>query len=387
MDHLANENKGAFRVKDWWWSKVALLMGMIYLFAAWFNISFEKFIPLSLLSLTTITGFAGMGYLFNDLFDIEKDKQAGKRNFLAGKSALVVITLFLVSAIFVFVPWWFLPKNKFSIILIGVQLTLFIVYSAPPVRLKERGLAGIVTDSLYAHGIPPVLAAYTFSLAAGYTFATTAIAVLFAWQTTAGFRNILIHQWEDLEADEKSGSKNFVARIGAEKFYPAVKWLIEAELVLAIAFFKVLCNINLCFLTCTILIAALTLAVLMLYRNKTIPEFLNGLWRYFPNNVYEKWFPVAYLILLSFADLRFIILLVLHLLLFNFDFYVQSADKLYGSWKSVAFKGLLVTFKIWLSYPVNYFIYYLFRIFGVDLKKENLSAGEYLKRREHKTRS
>jgi len=381
MDHLASTNKGAFRVKDWWWSKAALLMGMIYLFAFWYHISFEKFVPLSLLSLTTITGFASMGYLFNDLFDIEKDRLAGKSNFLADKPAALVTLFFLISAAFVFAPWWFLPKNNFSYVLIGTQLLLFIVYSAPPVRLKERGLAGIITDALYAHGLPPVLAAYTFALAADHPFSNKAIAILFAWQTIAGFRNILIHQWEDAEADEKSGSKNLAATIGSSKFYDAIKWLILIEVALALAFFTALCLTNLWFVACSIIIVALTSTVLILYRNQTVSQFLSSLWRYFPNNVYEKWLPVIYLALLSSADVRFIILLILHLLLFNFDFYIQTSDKVYGAWKSVAFKGTLITVKIWLSYPVNYFIYYSFRVLGVDLKKKNISAAGYLKSR------
>jgi len=381
MDNSVSANKGAFRVNDWWWSKAALLMGMIYLFAERYHISFEKFIPLAVLSLTTITGFASMGYLFNDLFDIEKDTLAGKRNFLAGKSSLATLVFFLASAVFVLLPWWFLPKNKFSFILIGVQFGLFIIYSAPPIRLKERGLAGIITDALYAHGIPAILAAYTFALAAHYVFPTADIFVLFAWQTVAGFRNILIHQAEDLEADKKAGSKNFVTGMESEDFYSALKCLIGVELLLCISFFGVLCSGNLLFAVCMAVILALSITVLILFRHQTMPRFLNSLWRYFPNNLYEKWLPAVYLALLTLGDAWFVILLILHFGIFNFNVYVQLADKLYGVWKSIAFKGMLISLKIWFSYPVNYFIYYLLRLFGVDLKKENISALDYLRKR------
>ena len=49
MVSQGNPYSGIFRVKDWWWSKAALLMGLVYLFAAWYHISFEEFIPLSIL--------------------------------------------------------------------------------------------------------------------------------------------------------------------------------------------------------------------------------------------------------------------------------------------------------------------------------------------------
>ena len=374
MNDSAGANKGAFRVKDWWWSKAALLMGMVYLFTARYHIPFGKFIPLSLLSLTTITGFASLGYLFNDMFDIEKDRLAGKRNFLAGRSAGTIILLFLLSATFVLAPWYWLPKDNFSFILIGLQLVLFIIYSAPPIRLKEQGLAGIVTDALYAHGIPPVLAAYTFALAGNYPFTVTDIAFLFAWQTLAGFRNILIHQAEDMPADRISGSRNFVAGIAQATFQEIVTRLISMELLLGGVYFSVLGYYHLPFYLFLSLSVSLALFLLIL------PRLLKSPGRYFPNNIYEKWLPVAYLLLLGGEDLRFIILFVIHLLLFNFDFYVQTADKIYGRWKSVAFTGMLISLKIWLSYPVNYFIYYSLRIFGVDLKKENVSAAQYLRK-------
>jgi 4-hydroxybenzoate polyprenyltransferase len=372
---------GVFRIKDWWWSKAALLMGLIYLFAAWYHISFEKFIPLAILSLITITGFAGIGYLFNDLFDIEKDTIAGKRNFLAGKSGGFILVLFLLSSIFVLTPWLFLPKSAISYALIATQLFLFIIYSVPPIRLKERGLAGIITDALYAHGLPSVLAAYTFALAAQYSFPLTELIFLFAWQTVSGVRNILLHLAEDVEADKKAGSKNFVAGLHASQFQLILAWLIAIEWLLCLVFFASLLSVNPLFAICLLVILGLSATGFMLFTEKSAPQFLSSTWSFFPNNIYEKWLPLAYLMILSVGDIRFAILLFVHLTAFNFDFYLQAADRIKGRWESISFKGNLITVRIILSYPANYFIYYLLRIFGVDLKQENISAIEYFKKR------
>ena len=305
MEGSENSDKGAFRVKDWWWSKAALLMGMIYLFAAWYHISLVQFVPLSVLSLITISGFASMGYLFNDLFDIEKDAAAGKSNFLAGKSPVFILLLFIVSSVFVFGPWWFLPKDNFSYTLITAQIFLFIIYSVPPVRLKERGIAGIITDALYAHGLPPVLAAYTFALAAQHPFHFSEIAMLFIWQTTSGIRNILLHQFDDLEADKLSGSKNFVAGMEPVQFRMVFKLLIVAEVILSLAFFALLLTVNALFVICLVTIVALSVAAWMVYQASNKDLFADVVWRFFPNNVSEKWLPPAYLIILSAADFRF----------------------------------------------------------------------------------
>ncbi len=358
-----------------------MLMGLVYLFAAWYKISFRAFIPLSLLSLVTITGFAGMGYLFNDLFDIEKDTLAGKRNFLAGKPGWLIIILFLVSAAFVLMPWLFLPKTWLSLALIAVQLLLYMVYSVPPVRLKERGFAGIITDALYAHGIPSVLAAYTFALAAHHLFSTVEILLLFAWQTISGARNIILHLAEDVEADKRAGSKNFVAGLAPSKFHLLLSALIVVEWIFCLGFFTSLLSVNPLFSICLLVILGLSAMAFMLFMEKGAPPFLKSTWSFFPNNIYEKWLPLTYLLILAVGDIRFAILIAVHLTIFNFEFYTQAADRIYGWWESISFKGNLITARIILSYPGNYFIYYLFRIFKVDLKRENISAMDYFKKR------
>jgi hypothetical protein len=379
MNESVAETKGVFRIKDWW-GKASLLMGMIYLFAARYQISFEKFIPLAILSFTTIAGFASMGYLFNDLFDIKKDALAGKRNFLADKSVPAILFLFLVSATFVFAPWYFLPKTSFSFILIEVQLSLFIIYSAPPIRLKERGAAGIITDALYAHGLPSFLAVYTFSLAAVKAFPTPDIIVLLIWQTISGVRNIVLHQWSDLEADKKSGSKNFVAGLSQTRIHLLIRGLTTTELLCSLFFFGNLVHLSLWFIICLSVILGLSAWAVFLYDKMGVSAFFASDWRFFPNNVYEKWLPVAYLAILSISDLRFLLLLFFHQALFNFSLYQHIGDWLYGRWKSIPFKGHLITVRIFLSYPGNYLIYYVFRIFGVDLKKENTSALAYFRK-------
>jgi len=379
MGSSDNSSKGAFRVKDWWWSKAALLMGMIYLFAAWYRISLPAFIPLSILSLVTICGFASMGYLFNDLFDIEKDAAAGKSNFLAGKPVLFVLLLFLLSAVLVLGPWWWLPSDNFSYTLIGGQIILFLVYSVPPLRLKERGIAGIITDALYAHGLPPVLAAYTFALAAQHPFHISEIGLLFIWQITSGTRNILLHQFDDLEADKVSGSKNFVAGMEPFKFRVLLRGLVIAEVLLSLAFFGMLVAINPLFVICILTMAALSVAALMVYYARGKDLLSDVIWRFFPNNASEKWLPAAYLIILSAEDIRFMILLLIHLAIFNFDVYYQVSKRIYLQIK--ASKAFFITIKIILSYPVNYTIYYTMRIFSVDLIKERTSFMAYFKKR------
>lgn len=378
-------HQNTFRANDWWRSKAVLMMGMVYLFSAWFHLHFNNFVWLALLSLTTIVGFASFGYLTNDLFDIASDIKAGKKNSLAGKPIAFVMILFGIALALIFTPWLFLPSTNFSFFFIAFQLLLFLAYSIPPLRLKERGLAGLITDALYAHAIPPILAAYTYSLATHSALDGIALLLLFSWQFTSGIRNIAMHQKEDAVADKKSGSKNYIASMSTSGFFFTIRHLIALELLLSIVFFAHLSFSNPLFVNCIATIVILSVWAFMLFRQTGITALYESDWKYFPNNLSEKWLPPMYLILLSATDNLFLLVLLVHLLLFNFDLYAQIAQTIMEGWKAIPFKRIFYApLKQVLSWIVNYSIFFAFLLVGVNLKKEKLSAAEYLQKRKNK---
>lgn len=378
---------GLFRMSDWWRSKAALLMGIVYLFVFWFDIGFEKFLALALLSVFTISGFASFGYLLNDFFDREKDTKAGKKNFLAGKSSLQIAPLFAVSLSFLLVPWMYLPLDLFSAGLIVSEILLFFIYSMPPLRLKEKGLTGIITDSFYAHALPVILACHTFSLAAGQPLPVFPAVLLFVWQSLYGIRNILLHQENDLDADRAAGARNFVAGIYPQPFRKAISYLIISETAASLVFFGMLVLVQplMTLLPTTIII--LSAVFFVKYNKAGMDHALPPRWRYFPNGVFEEWTPPVLLIALTSVDTRFALILPLHLLAFNINFFVQLSNRVIRpAWSAtrsslhLAFINVKDAFLVTLSFTVNRLIYYGFLLFGVDLKKENTSALGYIKK-------
>lgn len=380
-----------FRLDDWWRSKAALLMGMVYLFTAWFDIRFERFLWLAMLSIVTISGFASFGYLINDFFDRKKDAIAGKKNFLEGKSQVAITFFFALALSLLLLPWFYLPFNGLSIAWIVLEIILFIVYSLPPLRFKERGIPGLIVDALYAHALPVALAAYTFSLASGKSITLFPIMLLVSWQVISGIRNILLHQSNDLEQDKKSGTVNFVAGMYPSPFFTIIRNLMLLELLLSLGFFGMMIAVNSFLAICFCVIIFLSAITFILYGDKGMQLLLESKWKFFPNNIYEKWIPPAILVALSAGDARFIAVLLLHLALFNFDFFIQLRNHgvnpllsainaaFYGIIKLLsAVKGVI---HIVISSLVNHFIYYCFLLFGVDLKKENASALDYLKKK------
>ncbi len=377
-------NLRAFRVDDWWRSKAAMLMGMVYLFTLWFYIPFAQFAMLALFSLATICGFAATGYLLNDFFDRAKDLKAGKRNFLVNRSPAVIAVCFTGALLCLLLPWLYLPFTTTSAALMALEIGLLLVYSLPPIRLKERGLAGIITDALYAHTVPVVLAAYTFSLAAQQHIPMLPFGLLIGWQTLSGIRNILLHQYDDINADARADSKNWVASVNSNTFLGAISYLIAAEIIVSLCFFVLLAIRQPGFWFCVVLIIAWGLVALNTYLQKRRIDLADEKTKYYPNNVYEKWLPAAVLLILAVGQIAFTAILVVHVWLFNLEFYVESYKLIYPVVRDNWVNKIQIPARRWLSVIINYPIYYSFLLFGVDLKKENQTAlGYFKKKRGH----
>ncbi len=362
-------------------------MGLVYLFVLWFHIPFIHFLKLAGASVVTISGFASLGYLLNDLFDIEKDKAAGKPNMVQGKPVMVVVLLFATALSALLLPWLYLPFNKLSLLLIIAEVATFIVYSAPPVRLKDRGAAGIIADTLYAHLLPLMLAANTFIIASGATVNVRLMGVLLLLQAVSGIRNIIIHQYQDAEADRLGGTTSFFLELSKAGFERIMLCSILAEVALLSLFYALLAYTNRFLLLCQPVIWLYALTVLLLFARKGLLAFLNSTWRYFPNNLWELWLPVTLLIVLSVEDSRFVLMVLLHVLLFNHKVYVEVYNRALiptkGHVKYLLVK-MMVSTRFAVSFVVNFSLYLGFLLFGVDLKKENVSALEYLRKHRKK---
>lgn len=376
-----------FRVKDWWSSKAALLLCLVYLYSGWFVIPFNQFVLLLFLSLTTISGFAATGYMCNDLFDIEKDILAGKRNFLAGKRPATIVGLFVLSFTMLLLPWCFLPYTYWSILLIVAELLLLLVYSVKPVRLKERGLAGVIVDALYAHVVPTALSLYTFGLAAHKRPGVVLVVLLLLWQLFSGVRNILLHMADDYENDRNTNVNNLTHTINAEVFNKWLVFNIIAELVLCSTMLLLLVPVNTGFGICALLVWVFMGKGMYQILQATPVVFFKGKARYFPNTVFEQWLPIALLGVGAAINVGYAFVGVVHLLVFNVNAYIRGWHIAGPTIKGILFfvyhfvvYRIVIPLKIIVSIVVNFTIYRIFLLFKVDLEKEKLSAWQYFKK-------
>lgn len=307
------------RLSNPWNYKVPLLITFPYLVLLLSNYRMPNALLVILSSVAVIIGVAGVGYLSNDLGDRKADEAIGKENVLIGMPSISIIGLFSIFLLFALLPWLYLPFNTTSCFLLSTQLLLFFVYALPPFRFKERGVLGLMTDSLYAHALPAMLAVYTFNLFTGQKIKHLLyfVVVVFLWQFVQGVRNILFHQIKDLESDQHTGTTTFVTQSGLKNTLLLLKRLIlPLEVFLLSA-----CVAALCILWQQVMVPAFTLIyfalIFLIYRHQLSEMDYRAKAYKFLDDYYIQWLPLFVLVSLSFNSWYYLPVLGLHLFLFK----------------------------------------------------------------------
>ena len=230
-----------FRLKDflkahkWWDCQIALMMGVAYS-ALLEQAALPAMLPLlqtALLFLISSIGIAGFGYLFNDLHDRVQDERSGARNLLAGNSSSIILAKFTLVLVMGLLPWIWLRGSHEIWCVLAFQYFLFFIYSQPPIRLKSRGVFGVMADSTYAYVNSSVVAALLFSGLTQGHLPSLYLSLLIGWTFTMGLRQILFHQLVDANRDLADGISTFVVRYGAFRTFRLLsRVLIPGELLL-----------------------------------------------------------------------------------------------------------------------------------------------------------
>lgn len=204
-----------FRTRDWMKNK--LVFNVCIAMAVFLYIDAEAntvIVPLFLLVLY-ILSVGSLGYLINDWFDRNEDKSAGRNNLCNTLPSWQIATLAIsLSAIAVVPALLMLNPPMPYLLAVAVQIALFVLYSAPLVRLKSR-FTGLLADALFSYTLPGLIAvllsmnASTPDVLCGHI-----VPVLVLWLFFMGFRSILGHQTKDYETDLKAGVTTFTVNHG-----------------------------------------------------------------------------------------------------------------------------------------------------------------------------
>jgi len=155
--------------------------------------------------------FLAFGYGINDFADREADRRAGKPNAMdKSRSAAAVAWLFSLLSVGLAVIVPFL-SGMWDWLAVASSYCLAIAYSLPPLRLKERGLAGLLACALAQRSLPLLVGAVLFGQL------DLNVWLLFVLFTLIGLRWILLHQVVDLAQDERSRVRTFVRASGSDR--------------------------------------------------------------------------------------------------------------------------------------------------------------------------
>jgi len=197
------------RIKGWWW-KLAPIAAAIYATAYQLNVSCASLTPLVLIAFAAVTVQAVYVSLINDLSDRSEDLVSGKRNGQFGRSATTVAAMLLCciipGAFFAF--WW-----RHDTLLVSVYLAGWIAFSAYslwPIRLKGRGLWGVIADASGAHLFPTLFGVVLVYHWQAVPIDPAWLAAVGVWSFCYGSRGILWHQLVDRDKDEAAGVRTFV---------------------------------------------------------------------------------------------------------------------------------------------------------------------------------
>ncbi len=366
------------RAQDWRLSFVPLIMAYVYLWISIHQVAFSWYhLLVFILSITTTVGFAALGYFINEFFDKKQDLAAHKINKLALLPPATTIGLFLVILLLTFGPWLLLPRDNTSYILIAVELALFLLYSLPGIRLKSSAIFSGIVDAMYAYLIPGFLSYHTFHLIALEAETEVYIPWFFVFLFIIGYRNIFIHQLKDILPDIRSKTNSLPQRLGINKSNAFLKTIVILELVLLLTSAIELAlhqNLHLAWvLGILIYLFYYRTQIKLIIQSKNIISSLQL--TNFLNQLYQVWLPLYALLILTISDWRWICIVPIHLLLFIKRKYLS--DTYFKANQLIWHQSLKPLASILINYP----IYIMFRLIGVNLKKENKSALQYIKDR------
>jgi len=194
---------------EWWDYKLAPVLGIAYATAYVSKLSMISLWPVILLTLAALAPCAAYVSVINDLTDLEDDLASGKTNRLVGRSRAFITALLagcILPGIALAIYWRAEP------LLLSFYLgswAAFTLYSLPPVRLKGRGVFGLIADASGAHLFPTLFAVCLVYRWYGKPVDPSWFALVAVWSLSCGLRGILWHQLTDLDNDAQIHLRTF----------------------------------------------------------------------------------------------------------------------------------------------------------------------------------
>lgn len=303
------------RAGEWWEYKLVPVFAVFYATCLETGVPLWSMWPAAVALLAALLPGAAYVSVLNDATDIRVDRAAGKPNRIAGKPrALVALMLALPAAAGLAVAWLWRDDPPLLLAYLGAWLA-YTLYSLPPLRLKTRGLAGVLADAAGAHLFPTLVAVLLVFRQAGAEVDAAWTVAVALWAAAYGVRGILWHQLSDFEADRAAGVATFALRRGPGRVAALARFAVFPLELAALAVLLAL--------LAQPAPVALLLVYALLARRKTLwwemkPVVVQPRPRYFILllDYYDAFLPAALLATAALVHPLDALLLIVHMLLF-----------------------------------------------------------------------
>lgn len=306
------------RASEWWEFKLVPVMAAGYLTALALGVSVWAILPdLGLLLVALVPGAVFVSVL-NDWTDKAADSAAGKKNRQSAMGTLFPLSLIILSMLAGAIFIWIWRDDAMLQVTYSLAWLAYALYSIAPIRLKGRGFYGVLCDAFGANVVPALLAVLIVARAAGVELAPYWLPAIAGWALSFGIRGIFWHQIGDFVADQKAGTRTFVARVGIDRCMSLARRVIFPIELVCLALLIVTSG----WLAATFALVALALYVQFVRARLDRFEMQMGLVKPRPRGImilqeyYDVILPIALLLAASFLDFRSIAVLLLHVLLF-----------------------------------------------------------------------
>lgn len=220
------------RSSEWWEYKIPPFLALGYATALMAGVSFLELGIWFLFLLLCIALGAVFVSVINDITDLEEDIASGKHNRMERvpqklRWAIPVLCI-LIGFLFIYI---FYP-DQISILLFIMPCVAFSLYSFEPIRLKRRGILGVLADASGSHVFTSLLIVSSTSFFIGQPIDLIWFASVGCWAVIYGMRGILWHQFFDRNNDLKINLNTYATNVDPSAFRNKERLLFTVELLL-----------------------------------------------------------------------------------------------------------------------------------------------------------
>jgi len=314
------------RSAEWWAHKLPPLLAIGYATALMSPVPLYRVAMWLIFLLSSLIVGAIYVSVINDITDLEEDLASGKSNRI---QQVPVRWRWLIPAGCIFIGLvfgYFLYPDLLSCTLYLLSWIVFSLYSIKPIRLKNRGILGVLADGCGSHVFTSLLMVSSISYVTQQQINCIWFTAVGIWALCYGLRGILWHQFADRANDIKVNLNTYASKVEPADFKNKTKILISLELTaLAVLLYE------LSLLAC--IIAMFIYIVLVFYRYKRYNNEIilvmranDKPYQILLADYYQMFFPLSLLVAASLTNHTNIIILVVHITIFPYVIWLAIKD-------------------------------------------------------------